>query len=375
MERTPSEPTACSVLLFSNGRPDAIAEPLFHDVLIRERKRADRSHEPLTLLLITVNDTSPVDRSIWNAATEAVASAKRETDVLGWFRQHAALGVVLTDVRAADRAIARQLDARMRKELGKRLDADTVRRFSIELHGHTPNAAAAEGLSPVEPLIEHIRSQRQKRTKLYDAAKRSADAVASLILLTILSPLLLLIAGLVKLKSPGPVLFKQVRIGQNAKPFSMLKFRTMRVNADHGIHQAFVTELINGTGQARDGEKKELFKIVNDPRVTTIGRILRKTSLDELPQLWNVLRGDMSLVGPRPPLPYEVEQYKAWHRRRVLEAKPGITGLWQVTGRSRTTFDEMVRLDLRYAKTRSIWADLKILLATPGAVIAGKGAC
>jgi lipopolysaccharide/colanic/teichoic acid biosynthesis glycosyltransferase len=115
--------------------------------------------------------------------------------------------------------------------------------------------------------------------------------------------------------------------------------------------------------------------MMNDPRVTPIGHFLRKTSLDELPQLWNVLRGDMSLVGPRPPVPYEVEQYKPWHCRRVVDAKPGITGLWQVTGRSRTTFDEMVRLDLRYARTQSLWTDIKILLATPAAVIAGKGAC
>jgi len=114
---------------------------------------------------------------------------------------------------------------------------------------------------------------------------------------------------------------------------------------------------------------------VDDPRVTPIGRILRKTSLDELPQLWNVLRGDMSLVGPRPPVPDELEQYQRWHQRRVLDAKPGITGLWQVSGRSRTTFDDMVRLDIRYAQRRSLWNDLKILLATPGAVISGKGAC
>jgi lipopolysaccharide/colanic/teichoic acid biosynthesis glycosyltransferase len=117
-----------------------------------------------------------------------------------------------------------------------------------------------------------------------------------------------------------------------------------------------------------------VFKIVDDPRVTSIGHFLRKSSLDEFPQFWNVLKGDMSLVGPRPPLVYEVAKYKRWHRRRVLEAKPGITGLWQVTGRSRTTFDEMVRLDLRYARSHSVWTDLKILLATPRAVISGKGA-
>jgi lipopolysaccharide/colanic/teichoic acid biosynthesis glycosyltransferase len=159
----------------------------------------------------------------------------------------------------------------------------------------------------------------------------------------------------------------------------MLKFRTMSTGADHAVHREYVTALIKSGGQAettgRGEDGSPLFKMANDLRVTPLGRVLRKTSLDELPQLWNVLRGDMSLVGPRPPLEYEVEQYQSWHRRRVLEAKPGITGLWQVSGRSRTTFDEMVRLDLRYARSNSLATDIKILLATPAAVIDGRGAC
>jgi lipopolysaccharide/colanic/teichoic acid biosynthesis glycosyltransferase len=159
------------------------------------------------------------------------------------------------------------------------------------------------------------------------------------------------------------------------KPFMMLKFRTMRVDADDAIHHQFVSSFIKPSGRSTETGKTGLFKIEDDPRVTSIGRFLRKSSLDELPQLWNVLRGEMSLVGPRPPLQYEVEQYQSWHRRRVLEAKPGLTGLWQVSGRSRTTFDEMVRLDLRYARTYSVWNDIKILLATPRAVISGKDAC
>ena len=170
------------------------------------------------------------------------------------------------------------------------------------------------------------------------------------------------------------MLFRQARVGQMAKPFTMLKFRTMRVNADHALHHEFVTKFIRSSAQLHPAGRKALFKLTNDPRVTPLGRILRKTSLDELPQLWNVLRGDMSLVGPRPPLAYEVEQYRPWHWRRVLDAKPGLTGLWQVSGRSRTTFDEMVRLDLRYVRTCSLWTDIKILLATPRAVISGKGA-
>ena len=142
------------------------------------------------------------------------------------------------------------------------------------------------------------------------------------------------------------------------------------------LKPAAVSRFIQGDRQVDQSlGRGGVFKIVDDPRVTAVGRILRKISLDELPQLWNVLRGEMSLVGPRPPIPYEVEQYKSWHRRRILEAKPGITGLWQVTGRSRTTFDEMVRLDIRYARTRSLLTDLKILLSTPRAVLEGKGAC
>jgi lipopolysaccharide/colanic/teichoic acid biosynthesis glycosyltransferase len=210
---------------------------------------------------------------------------------------------------------------------------------------------------------------------MFQVLKRGMDILSSLALLIILSPLLLAIAGLVKLSSRGPVLFRQVRIGQMLKPFMICKFRTMHADSDHGIHHNYVSWFISSSGEAQDKEKNTIFKLTNDPRITPIGRFLRKTSLDELPQLWNVLRGEMSLVGPRPPLWYELQQYKPWHRHRVLEAKPGITGLWQVTGRSRTTFDEMVRLDLRYARGQSLWTDIKILLATPAAVIKGKGAC
>jgi lipopolysaccharide/colanic/teichoic acid biosynthesis glycosyltransferase len=158
------------------------------------------------------------------------------------------------------------------------------------------------------------------------------------------------------------------------KSFKMLKFRTMHQNVDETLHHDYVTKFINANVAATDTATPGVFKMTNDPRITPIGHFLRKTSLDELPQLWNVLRGDMSLVGPRPPIPYELEQYQPWHCRRLLDAKPGITGLWQVTGRSRTTFNEMVRLDLRYARTCSLWTDVKILLATPAAVISGKGA-
>ena len=228
-----------------------------------------------------------------------------------------------------------------------------------------------------EPL-DQIVSERQPRSwqqAAAEAAKRAFDITLSALLLAIFSPLFLVIAALVKLTSPGTVFFRQERVGQMMKPFEMLKFRTMSVNADHTIHHQFVSAFITSGGHSAANGESTLFKIANDPRSHEVGRLLRKTSLDELPQLWNVLRGEMSLVGPRPPLQYQVAQYQPWHRRRVLEAKPGMTGLWQVKGRSRTTFDEMVRLDLRYAKSCSVWTDIKILFATPRAVVSGKGAC
>jgi lipopolysaccharide/colanic/teichoic acid biosynthesis glycosyltransferase len=181
-----------------------------------------------------------------------------------------------------------------------------------------------------------------------------------------------LIALVIKLNSKGPVIFRQVRVGHQGRLFSFWKFRSMYVGNDATIHKEYVTNFISNDQPANEGEA--VYKIVDDPRVTPVGRFLRKTSLDELPQLWNVLRGDMSLVGPRPPVPYEFDCYALWHRRRVLEVKPGITGLWQVMGRSRISFNEMVRLDIRYVQQWSLWLDFKILLQTPRAVLMGGGA-
>jgi lipopolysaccharide/colanic/teichoic acid biosynthesis glycosyltransferase len=232
-----------------------------------------------------------------------------------------------------------------------------------------------EAAGKAQPFAFPPLQPTQTRVIGRDLIKRGVDVIGSSTLLLVLAPLFLVIAAAVKARSRGPVFFGQVRVGQRMKSFKMLKFRTMHINADDKLHHEYVTRFINAGANATDTAGPGIFKMTNDPRITPIGHFLRKTSLDELPQLWNVLRGDMSLVGPRPPLPYEVEQYKPWHCRRVVDAKPGITGLWQVTGRSRTTFDEMVRLDLRYVRTRSLWTDIKILLQTPAAVIAGKGAC
>jgi len=196
-------------------------------------------------------------------------------------------------------------------------------------------------------------------------AQRGLDIVGSLLGLLVLSPLFLAVALMIKLVSPGTVFFKQVRIGRGGKPFLLWKFRTMRTNADTAIHQSHMADLI----RSANGETaaKPMAKLNDDPRIIPLGWILRGTCIDELPQLINVLRGEMSLVGPRPAIPYEVREYLPWQTRR-LDTTPGLTGLWQVSGKSRLTFDEMVRLDIRYVRTRSVGKTVTILCRTPGAV-------
>ncbi len=216
-------------------------------------------------------------------------------------------------------------------------------------------------------------NQRQLRYRLF---KRSFDVATAVLNIILFLPLMILIGIAVKLTSRGPVFFKQTRLGQFGRPFTFYKFRTMRVNSDSRIHQEYIKQLINDqNGQSNQGSQDEpLFKLKNDPRITRIGKFLRKTSLDELPQFFNVLKGDMSMVGPRPPIPYEVEMYKSWHLRRILEAKPGITGLWQVRGRSKTGFDDMVRLDLQYVEKQSILLDIRLVLETVPSMLNSKGA-
>jgi len=352
-----------------------IDERRFRTTLIVERKRADRSNRPLGLLIVAVNDAVAAGSSAtWAAAIVAVETVIRGIDRIGWVESRRAIGVLFPELRGSS-VDARDLEERVRLELSRRLPSDTVPSLSIQFHQHSAHKRVAEqGASALDfSLFPELEPRHQRRTA-YSALKRALDILGSLMLLVLLSPLFLLIAVLVKATSPGPVFFRQQRIGQMMKPFTMFKFRTMHVNADEAVHHEYVSWFIQASGRTNPGDCR-LFKLTNDKRITAIGHLLRSTSLDELPQFWNVLRGQMSLVGPRPPLPYELEQYRSWHCRRVLEAKPGITGLWQVAGRSRTTFDDMVRLDLRYAKTCSFWNDIRILLATPAAVFSGKGAC
>ena len=208
-----------------------------------------------------------------------------------------------------------------------------------------------------------VLAARERRTR--DVACRSLDLLATLVLLLVLAPLLLVIALAIRLDSPGPVLFRQRRVGRHRRQFLVAKFRTMRHGADHDVHRDYMLALIESGTPAP--------KLAADARVTRVGAFLRRTSLDELPQLWNVLRGDMSLVGPRPPIPYEVEHYPAhWFERFTV--KPGVTGLWQVSGRSEVSLEEMIALDVEYARRRSVLLNVWILIRTVPAVISMRGA-
>ena len=217
---------------------------------------------------------------------------------------------------------------------------------------------------------------------VYFAVKRGMDLVISAATLAVLSPLIALIALAIRLDSPGPVFFRQERVGARRRriggvtrwettTFRIYKFRSMVQNADQSVHRAHIQAFVQGQIEA-EGEERN-FKLTGDPRITRVGSVLRRTSLDELPQLFNVIGGEMSLVGPRPVPTYEVEGYQARHFER-LAAYPGITGLWQVEGRSRVTFNEMVEMDIDYVRRRSLLLDLSILLRTVPAVLAGRGA-
>jgi lipopolysaccharide/colanic/teichoic acid biosynthesis glycosyltransferase len=205
------------------------------------------------------------------------------------------------------------------------------------------------------------------------AAKRTFDLVLGALILIVLSPLILLTALLIRVIDGGPVFFHQTRVGLNGRPFEFIKFRSMRVQSGNSSHQAYVKRWIQGGEPfAHDSNGKPIFKMAGDPRITRLGALIRRTSIDELPQLFNVLRTDMSLVGPRPAIPYEVDMYSEWHRRR-LAAPPGITGLWQVSGRNRMSFDEMVQLDIEYMDNWSLVGDIGILMRTPLALLNGDG--
>jgi len=355
----------------------ALQENVFHSMLTLERRRAERSGKPFVLMLLDANLEYGSAAVILEEAAEVIMASKRETDLAGWYKKSDILGVIFTEVSIeGERPLTEILRTKFETALARDLGREKAAKIAISLHVFPEiwDRNDSDWVADAKLYPDLNRGNSRKRMPL--VIKRVMDVAGSAALLLALSPLLAAIAAIIKLTSKGPVIFEQERLGRFGARFKCLKFRTMFTNNDPKIHQEFIQQFISGKEECgKDNESQQaVYKIINDPRVTPIGAFLRKTSLDELPQFWNVLRGEMSLVGPRPPVPYEFEIYDIWHRRRVLDIKPGVTGLWQVSGRSRTRFDDMVRLDLRYCQTWSLWLDLKILISTPRAVFGGDGA-
>jgi exopolysaccharide biosynthesis polyprenyl glycosylphosphotransferase len=340
-----------------------------------ERRRTERSKKPFILMLVDLSAV-PLGPHLHDELAKlrlVLLSGSRESDIRGWYEQDRIMGIIFTEVTSVDKDSIERIFKKVNDALCDCVDMEWAKKIKLAIHvfpeenGHTPveNGMFNTTLYP-DP------SQTILSRPCSSSLKKIMDFVGSLFALVFFSPLFLVIAAAVKLTSPGPVFFQQERVGLNGETFTFLKFRSMSIDCDPERHKAYIAKFI---GEGKDNENAPgVYKLSNDTRVTPFGRFLRKTSLDELPQFINVLKGEMSLVGPRPPIPYECDIYDIWHRRRLLSVKPGITGLWQVTGRSSTTFDEMVRLDLKYINEWSLGLDIKILFMTPWVILTGKGA-
>jgi len=335
-----------------------------------EKRRADRSKAPLSIALLNFEKDGTDALKHCERFMTPLQEHLRETDIIGYV-EHGVIGVLFPDTskEGAEQCVT------------KILNGYTNPPFSIVAATYPDQIFSSlqkdndrsEEISPLflgDPLGDSTESLRFRML-----LKQGIDFAAALLALVLLSPVMLITALVIKLSSPGPAIFTQTRVGQRGVPFTFYKFRSMHLDTDEAIHREYITSFINGRDEESNQgtEEQPLYKLKSDSRITWIGGIIRKTSIDELPQLFNVLKGDMSLVGPRPPLPYEVEQYQSWHLRRILEMKPGMTGLWQVEGRSETSFDNMVRLDLRYVRTWSLTFDVRILIRTVKVVLLSGG--
>lgn len=350
---------------------EVVAEPVFARLIRFERRRTERSGRQFMLVLVSCDQFRARSEAVFlNKVIMALTSNTREIDILGWYEGRTTLGLLMTEIGdgnldAID-VIKEKLLSGVQRVVGEKF---ALLSFQFRVFPQEVDDPSDEDGNQV--YFPDVRKPGKFSATAKLVMKRGIDLLGGVLALLIFLPVFVLIAVVVKLTSPGPILFCQKRIGRYGREFNFYKFRTMYANNDPSIHREYVSKLISGNIDSKDG----VYKISDDPRVTRFGRFLRRTSLDELPQFVNVLKNDMSLVGPRPPLPYEFERYKTWHKRRVLEIKPGLTGPWQITGRSRTTFDEMVRMDLRYSMDRSLWMDIKIILQTPIAMFSGRGAC
>jgi lipopolysaccharide/colanic/teichoic acid biosynthesis glycosyltransferase len=342
---------------------DVLFRDAFLGLLEREKRRTERSKASLSLATFHIapeDYINDIDRLV-----ALLCACKRETDVVGLLND-GVIAVLLPDT-------------------GSEGSHHFVRKIADGIRGIRFTAAVE---SYPDHVLQHMRGEHGEYRSLIDvsdsaprprrtalALKRAMDLAGAAFGLTALLPVMLIVAAAIALDSQGPVVYRQVRLGRRGRPFVFYKFRSMYRDADERIHRNYVRDIIqsgNKTGASRVGSKP-WSKLESDSRITPVGRFIRKTCLDELPQLVNVLKGDLSLVGPRPPLPYEASAYDSWHLRRLLDVKPGVTGLWQVEGRNHATFDDMVRMDLRYVRNWSLLLDFQILIRTALIVVNKSG--
>ncbi|MEX0701758.1 MAG: sugar transferase [Planctomycetales bacterium] len=337
-----------------------------HAVLERERKRADRLRGSFSLLVISPVERESLDKHLAELA-EHLERRLRTTDVAGFLDRHR-IGVMLPGASGEEAwKVARALPL---------VGNDGSRPFRVEVHAYpthqvpdgdqsgpgrdaTPATGGPRAAGSEQSAVRPLEALFVRATPWW---KRCVDVCGAVFGLVVLAPLLLLTATLIKLTSPGPVFFRQLRDGLGGGPFTIYKFRTMYVDAE--ARKAELRKFSEQDGPA--------FKMTNDPRITPLGRFLRKTCIDELPQFWNVLKGDMSLVGPRPLDCKEAQHIDGWGRRR-LEVTPGLTCIWQVHGKSKVSFNEWMRMDIRYMKGRSFFRDLKLVFETVAQVLRSRG--
>lgn len=367
-------------------QPGIYSVEQFQAALEREKARAERNGHSVCLVTIQSGRHPARERP---RLEEVLRRRLRIMDEAGWF-DRSRIGVLMpyTSAQGAWHMVGDvcRLMQGMLSPSDCRVYTYPHDRFGREGPTREPEELVADETQHVGAASEHLVDDSRARGGSREAVEalpeanpfesrprtgaplwqRSLDVLGSLLGLLVLSPVLLAAALAIKLVSPGPVFFKQVRIGRGGAPFQLWKLRTMKVDADAAVHQNHVIELIRSAQE--DGAAKPMTKLGADRRVIPFGRILRGTCIDELPQLINVLRGEMSLVGPRPPIPYEVREYLPWQKRR-LDTTPGLTGLWQVSGKNRLTFNEMVRLDIRYCRTKCLWKTVAILCRTPRAIV------
>jgi lipopolysaccharide/colanic/teichoic acid biosynthesis glycosyltransferase len=350
-------------------RTDSICgEKEFLHVLARERARAERSDHRFSLIVFETGRGKEGSRTENNLLGELIPRM-RATDEAGWLRQNR-IGAILHNA-TTNNAWSFATNIQMS------LLSDGIH-LHCKVYSYPPprkNTTDSDGGTPEKPGAGANTGQQFNRdfsieelaphyAKKMSITKRSLDIIGSLLGLIILSPLFIILWCVIKSVAPGPAIYRQTRIGLGGRPFTFLKFRTMAINADTTDHRKYLASLINGE-EGQQCCSQAMTKLDdNNCNIICFGNLIRKTYLDELPQLINVLMGDMSLIGPRPPIPYEVEEYQLWHTGR-FDTTPGMTGLWQVSGKNRLTFDQMVRLDIRYIRKQSFWLDLKILLMTP----------